>query len=65
MEEPTSEGILTQPGDVQHVGNAPVAHVHLGYILLPTLFHYLLQRLGHFSETQNRRVTQRRHFLKS
>lgn len=41
---------LTESRDVQHVGNAPVAHLHLGEVLVPTLLHYLLQRLGHFSE---------------
>lgn len=38
---------LTQSWNVQHVGNAPVTHLHIRQVLLATLLHNLLQRLGH------------------
>lgn len=40
--------VLTQSWNVQHVGNASVAHLHIRQVLLSTLLHNLLQRLGHF-----------------
>lgn len=39
--------VPTQAGHVQHAGDAAVAHVHLGLVLLPALLHDLLQGLGH------------------
>lgn len=39
--------VPTEAGHVQHAGDAAVAHVHLGLVLLPALLHDLLQRLGH------------------
>lgn len=38
---------LTQAVDIQHVGDAPVTHVHFRLVLLPALLHQLFQRLGH------------------
>lgn len=38
---------LTQAVDVQHVGDAPVTHVHFRLVLLSALLHQLFQRLGH------------------
>lgn len=46
---------LTQSRDVQHVGDAPVGHVHLGETLVSTLVHDLPQGLGHLSETTRTR----------
>lgn len=48
--QPNQEtSVLTESWDVQHVGDAPVADIHLQEVFVSTLFNDLLQRFGHFS----------------
>lgn len=41
--------VLTESRDVQHVGKAPVADVHLQEVFVSTLFNDLFHGFGHFS----------------